>query len=424
MAAHAAAASAVAAHGATLSRRVIRRVLEQGLGPDHVGERVVVLIPDHTRTIPLAPMIRVLLDLLVDAARVTFVVALGTHPQLSEERISALIGVRAAERRRMAPRVQFTNHAWDDPGTLVAIGTIASAAMRATAGSRWHESLGEDDVPVRVNRAVLEADRVVILGPTFPHEVVGFSGGAKYLFPGVSGPEMINVTHWLGALAGVMATIGIKETPVRSLIHQAAALVPTPITLAAAVVEAGGLAGLFVGEHVDAWGMAADLSAERHVVRHPRPYRRVVSWAPPMYDELWTAAKAMYKLEGIVADGGELVLYAPHLDQVSRIHGRHIARVGYHVLPYFLEQWGRFGDVPLGVLAHSTHLRGAGTFDAGVESARIRVTLASRIRSDECCQLNLGYADPATIDPEALVEANDPDTLFVPKAGEVLHRVG
>jgi nickel-dependent lactate racemase len=413
----------IAEPGATVPDSEVRHALAGGLGTATRGERIVVLIPDHTRTMPLAPLVRIVLDLLDDAASVTFVIALGTHPPLSEDRISGLVGVSTADRRRLSPRVRFLNHAWADPDTMVDIGRIPAADVRAAAGPRWHPSLGAEDVPVRLNRAVPEADRVIILGPTFPHEVVGFSGGAKYLFPGVSGPEMINVTHWLGALAGVLATIGVQETPVRDLIHRAASFVPVPITLAAGIVEHGGLSGLVVGDPVGAWRVAAGLSAERHVVRHPRPFGRVVSWAPPMYDELWTAAKAMYKLEGVVADGGELVLYAPHLDRVSHVHGAQIAEVGYHVLPYFLEQWDRFRDVPLGILAHSTHLRGAGTFEAGVESARIRVTLASRIGEEACRRLNLGYADPSAIDPEALAAADDPDTLFVPRAGEMLHRL-
>jgi hypothetical protein len=55
-----------------------------------------------------------------------------------------------------------------------------------------------------------------------------------------------------------------------------------------------------------------------------------------MYDELWTGAKAMYKIEPAVAVGGEVVIYAPHLDEVSRVHGKYIYEVGYHILPYFL----------------------------------------------------------------------------------------
>jgi lactate racemase len=138
-----------------------------------------------------------------------------------------------------------------------------------------------------------------------------------------------------------------------------------------------------------------------------------------MYDELWTAGKAMYKLEPALADGAEIVIYAPHLGTVSAVHGRHICNIGYHVLPYFLDQWERFREVPLGVLAHSTHVKGAGSYASGVEHPRVEVKLASMISPEDCRQLNLGYVDPSTIDPERPEDG----VFLVRKAGEMLYRV-
>jgi nickel-dependent lactate racemase len=253
--------------------------------------------------------------------------------------------------------------------------------------------------------------------------VVGFSGGAKYLFPGISGAEMINVTHWLGALITILDTIGIEKTPVRDIIHAAAALVPTPITLVSMVVVGDGLAGLFIGDHLNAFHAAAQLSSQRHIRWVDKPYQQVLSWSPPMYDELWTGAKAMYKLEPAIADGGEVIVYAPHLDTVSHVHGAYLYRVGYHVRDYFLKQWYTFKDVPSGILAHSTHLKGAGTFDGGVERPRINVTLASKISAADCARLNLGYRAPASIRPEDWAGRENEGILFVPKAGEILYRV-
>lgn len=300
--------------------------------------------------------------------------------------------------------------------------------LQTFAGGFWHPSLSHD-VPVRINRAALQYDHILILGPTFPHEVAGFSGGAKYLFPGISGPEMIHTSHWLGALVGIDKTIGVRDTPVRAMIHAAAAELVTPVRLASLVIADGGIAGLFIGDYLSAWRAAADLSARRHIRWHRRPFRRVLSCAAPMYDELWTAAKAVYKLAPAVAESGELILYAPHLETVSRTHDRHIDRVGYHVLDYFLKQWKRFDDVPLGVLAHSTHVRGAGWYVDGIEMPRVRVVLASRISRQRCQSLALEYLDPADVDlaawqARADAEGPDHDTLFEPYAGELLHRVG
>jgi hypothetical protein len=141
-----------------------------------------------------------------------------------------------------------------------------------------------------------------------------------------------------------------------------------------------------------------------------------------MYDELWTASKAMYKLEPAVAVGGEVIIYAPHLDVVSHVHGRYIYAIGYHTLPYFLNDWERFKDIPLSVLAHSTHLRGSGTMENGIEVPNVRVTLASQISAADCARLNLDYLDPAEIDVESWKAREGEGILYVPRAGEILFR--
>ncbi len=417
-------AQRIAPVGTILNEDTIRAVLHEGIGNTLDGARVLVLIPDHTRTLPLPLLFRLTVEALADARSLAFMVALGTHPALSEESLLRLVGITAEERATTYRHVELLNHDWENPGALATIGTISRDEVQAVAGDAWHESLG-GDVAIRLNRRALEVDHLLILGPVFPHEVVGFSGGAKYLFPGISSADMINVTHWLGALITILDTIGIAETPVRALIHRAADRVPMPIILAALVVDSktGGLAGLFVGDHLTAWRAAAALSAERHIVWVDRPFTRALSIAPPMYDELWTAAKAMYKIEPALADGGEVIVYAPHLDTVSIVHGAHIYEGGYHVRDFYLKQWATYGRLPLGVLAHGTHLRGSGTYEQGVERARIQVTLATKISPADCERLSLGYADPASFDLAAWQGREAEGVLFVPKAGETLYRV-
>lgn len=415
-------AQAAVPPGQLLTDDAIRAVFEAGLSGQFTGARLLVLIPDHTRTIPLPQLFRLLVELLRDVRQLDFLVALGTHPPLSEATLCQLVGISAEERASAYAHIGLLNHAWDDPSTLTEIGLITQDEVKALAGEVWHPSLG-GDVPVRINRLALAYDHLLILGPTFPHEVAGFSGGAKYLFPGISGPEMINVTHWLGALATILNIIGVQDTPVRQMIHTAARCLPTPITLIGLTVVGQGLAGVFIGDMIDAWRAAAESSAQHHMVWVDRPYQRVLSVTPPMYDELWTGAKAMYKLEPAIADGGEVVVYAPHLDTVSHVHGRYIYQVGYHVRDYFLRQWDRFSAVPLGVLAHSTHLKGAGTFRDGVEQPRIRVTLASRLSPADCATLNLGYLDPDSIRVEDWQGREAEGVLYVPKAGEMLYRL-
>jgi lactate racemase len=405
-----------------LTQDMIVQVLAKGLGGKFTGQKVLALIPDHTRSLPLPALFRMVVEILHDVRQLDFMVALGTHPPLTEEHLNRLVGVSAAERQTTFRRVGLLNHAWNDPAALTSLGVIDQDEIKQIAGASWHPSL-PDEVDIRINKAVLEYDRILILGPVFPHEVVGFSGGAKYLFPGISGPDVINATHWLGALATVVGTIGIKDTPVRTMIHAAAQRLKTPVALAALVVEGHDLAAIFVGDMVEAWDAAADLSSQRHIRWYTQPFRRVLSCAPPMYDELWTAAKAMYKMEPAVALDGEVIIYAPHLDVVSHVHGKYIYEVGYHILPYFLNNWERFKHVPLGVLAHSTHVRGSGVMPEGIEQANVRVTLASKIPPEDCARLNLGYLDPAQINPADWQDREDEGILYVPKAGEMLYKV-
>ena len=215
---------------------MIRQTLAAGLEGKHTGERVLVLIPDHTRTIPLPLLFRMLVEILHDTKQLDFMVALGTHPPLSRGAVKP-VGrhIRGRTRDDLPARSACSTTTGADPAALTQIATLPQAQIQEIAGDRWHPTLG-GDVAVTINRLVLEYDHVLILGPTFPHEVVGFSGGAKYFFPGISAADMINVTHWLGALAGVRGTIGIKDTPVRAMIHAAAEHVPTPSTLIALVV--------------------------------------------------------------------------------------------------------------------------------------------------------------------------------------------
>ena len=404
-----------------ISKQTIRETLERGLVGRFAGQKVLVLIPDHTRTLPLPMLFSLLVEVLQDVKKLDFMVALGTHPPLSGESLGSLVGLTKEQYGGYA-HINIFNHTWNDPQALVSLGIMSSAEIREIAGGRWHPSL-PDLVDIKINRAVLAYDQILIMGPVFPHEVVGFSGGAKYLFPGISGPDMINATHWLGALAGVVNTIGIQDTPVRRMIHAAAGRLDTPTTLIACVVQEHDLVGLFIGDMIEAWRAATDLSAEKNVIWLDTPVKQVFSCAPTMYDELWTAAKAMYKSEPAVANGGEVIIYAPHLDVVSHVHGKYIYEVGYHTLGYFLNDWDRFKHIPLGVLAHSTHVRGSGVMENGVEKPNVRVTLASKIPEEECKRLNLGYMDPAKINIQDYKDRTDEGILVVPRAGEMLYRI-
>ena len=378
------------------------------------GARVCVLVPDRTRRCPLPLLSRAVDTALAGrAAHVTVLVALGTHVALDDGDLHPHTG--------LAPRagLDIRNHEWWDDATFATIGRIEEDRVAALSGGLLREA-----VDVRVNRAVVDADVTLIVGPVVPHEVVGFSGGNKYLFPGVSGPEMIDVSHWLGALitsAEIIGTTG--TTPVRALIDDAAALVPSRRLALCAVTVPGGdrLRTVTFGDPEPAWAAAAAVAAETHVRYLDRPVRRVLSLVPSRYDDLWTGAKGFYKVEPVVADGGEVVLHAPHITEIAAMHPA-VRDIGYHCRDYFLGQWDRFRHVHRGDVAHSTHLRGAGTWDpAAGERCRVTVTLATGIPEDEVRAVGLEYRDPASIDLDEW--SRDPDTLVVPDAGEQLFRL-
>ena len=396
-------------------------IITQGLTTRNLrGQRVLVLIPDATRTMPLPRYFAIVRHALREAGAMqqTWMVALGTHPAMDTDALNRLLGCDLTQLSHDESDVEVLNHAWQDPATLVQVGVIDSDMMARLSGG-----LSSEAVPVRVNRAVLTHDHILICGPVFPHEVVGFSGGNKYLFPGISGPDVINATHWLGALLTSYAIIGTANTAVRAVIDYAASLIPTPRLAICAVVTPAGVHGTFVDTPEAAWAAAAELSAQIHVRWLDKPVQRVIAVLPSMYDELWVGSKGMYKSEPVVADGGEVVIYAPHLHEVSVVHGKSIREIGYHVRDYFLGQWDKFAHVPKGVIAHSTHLRGVGTWHDGVERLRITVTLATGISREECQQLNLNYADYRTIDPQRLAAGDDSQCLVIPRAGEFLYRL-
>ncbi len=375
------------------------------------GRSLCLVIPDATRSCPLP----LLLDAIREAvnARVsscTAVIALGTHAPMSDESIRALVGTDS---------LVVVNHAWWEEQTFVGVGTLSSGTVGELSGGRLDEA-----VEVRINRLVLESDVTIIVGPVLPHEVVGFSGGNKYLFPGLSGQELIDVTHWLGALLTSREIIGARGvTPVRALVDAAARLVPGERHALCVVVDhaTGGLRSLAFGEPVAAWADAADVSARTHIVYLPHPVQRVLSLVPHRYADLWTGAKGFYKVEPVVADGGEVVLYAPHITEIAAMHPA-LMDIGYHCRDYFLADWERYRRYPRGDLAHSTHLFGAGTYDpAHGERERVRVTLATGIPEAVVTGANLAYLDPAGINLDDWQA--DPRALVVPDAGEVLYRL-
>jgi nickel-dependent lactate racemase len=381
------------------------------------GKRVLVIIPDYTRSGPFDLMFRVVYRLLADRVKLLdFLIALGTHPPLTDDKIYELLRITKNDHVHSYPMARFFNHNCKDPKQLRLAGIFSEDEIAEISGGLLRKR-----VDVTINRMVYDYDLLLIIGPTFPHEAMGFSGGHKYLFPGISGEEIIDTFHWIGALITIPVFIGTKDTPMRKLVEKAATFIPVERMCLNLVVKEHDLSGLFIGPPDETFQAAADLSDKIHIIYKDHPFKRVLSCAPPMYDEIWTAGKCMYKLESVVADDGELIIYAPHITHLSKVYGQKLERIGYHCRDYFVKQWDRFTDIQGGILAHSCNVRGLGTFDNGVEKPRISVVLSTGMSEDYCKKINLGYRNPESINHDEWKDRENEGILYVPRAGEMLY---
>lgn len=404
-----------------LSHRRIEKITVEALGNYSLrGKRVLCLIPDFTRKAPIPLLFKALYKAIgSQVTALDFLVASGTHQPMPHSQIMKRLGLTKVELETEFPNVGLYAHVHDDSRELKLAGVIPEDEIREISDGKLHTA-----IQLYLNRRLFEYDLVIILGPVAPHEVAGFSGGNKYFFPGVAGTEIIQSFHWVGAVITNPVINGVKDNPVRRFLDRGAALLHFDKLCFSFVVLADGELGcLYIGSPEESYGKAVDYSSRVHIVYLERPFKRVIGDVPAMYTDLWVGGKAMYKLEPIVAEGGELIIYAPHIKELSHTHGAAIERIGYHVLDYFLEQWPRFAREPKLIMAHSTNVKGIGRYSDGHEYPRIKVTLATGIPEEVCRRVNLGYCDPATIKVEEWQNREDEGILYVPRAGELLYRL-
>jgi nickel-dependent lactate racemase len=385
------------------------------------GERVLAIIPDKTRDDNTQVLFPTAANFLARRGVAVFdaLVAQGTHPPMSQEQKLAKIGLSSFAG-------QLFDHRWDDANELITLGELTAETVKELT-----RGLIDQSVAVSINKLLAPGvyDTILVFGATVPHEVAGFAGGAKYFFPGVAGPELTHTTHWLGALAGIENIIGEIETPTRKLIEAAADLIAARVISLNSVVSRdsdGELVtyALFTGDIRKAFRNAAELSRRVHIRYTRRKYQTVVALLDPHYDEMWVGGKASYKLGAIVEDGGELIVYAPHLTKLSETHGALIEKYGYAPLEVVRDMLGASPELRenLCIAAHLAHVAYAGRTDEhGRIIPRYRITMATGLDEETCRRVNLGYLDHKTLDLEAL--SSQPDTLVVKDAGRDLYKV-
>lgn len=407
-----------------LSDAELRPIVEAALQRIQPGSRVLAIIPDKTRddnTDILFPMAAEFLAQ-KNVSQFDALVAQGTHPPMTDAQKRAKIGAGSSG---LPGLDRIFDHQWDRSDQLVTLGELSADQVRALTGG-----LIEEAVEVKLNALLGPGiyDTVLVFGATMPHEVAGFAGGAKYFFPGVAGPELTHMTHWLGALATIEHVIGRVETPTRRMIEAAADLVPAEVISFTSVATRNGdrlrTYALFAGDIKEALRRAAAVSRQVHIKYTGRKFARVVALLDEHYDEMWVGGKASYKLGAIIEDGGQLIIYAPHLNTISTTHGRLIEKYGYAPLETVREMVAYSDELRanLCIAAHLAHVSyGSARNAEGQIVPRYRITLASAVSEEVCRRVNLRYLDHRTFRREDY--ETDPNTFVVENAGRDLYLV-
>ena len=404
-------------------------VVRRALAPYGALERVLLIHPDYSRhdfTSRLVPLTYRELEH-KGLRQLDTLNASGTHRPMTDAELREKLGVGNGDFARLGT---LHNHVFDDPEQLFDVAELSADFVR--------EKTKHLDQPMQVtaNKLIRDGyDLVIAISGTVPHEAIGMSGGLKIFFPGISGPEVIALLHWAAVLVGIPQIIGTIENPARDIVtegarHYFSSLGNTPAlsfnmlySEPADHLEAKGLyVGAALEGFVAAHRAAATASARIHIVPVSEAKQQVVQQIPAMYDEVWTAGKGSYKLQrpGVVVPGGEITLYAPHIDcfHSNPTMDAEIRQIGYHGVGWVVDYCNRHPDFNKNVAAHSINVRGPSTFEEGTETFAFDVTLASQISPEDCRAVGLGYRDPATLRPE---DFQRPEQLWIEDGGKWLY---
>lgn len=406
-----------------LSPAELFSIVEKALEEIPAGSKVLAIVPDKTRDDNTHLLFFLTAEILKKKVeKLDALIAQGTHSPMTVLEKQLKLGIGDGE--NISDFGKVFDHHWSDLNELITIGELAAEKV-----SELTNGLFKKPIPLTINKLLAPGNYnyILIFGGVVPHEVAGFAGGAKYFFPGVSGAELTNATHWVGALAGIENTIGRIETPVRHLIESAADFIAAKIICLASVMTRNAenrlqTHALFAGDFRASFRRAAEVSAKVHIKYTGRKYKCVVAILDEHYDELWTGGKASYKLGGIVETGGELIIYAPHLQCISDTHGEVIEKYGYAPIEKIKKMVAGSGELEanLCVAAHLAHVAFAGR-ETDEFSPRFRIILASQISREICRKVNLDYLSPEDFRREDY--ENEADTLMVENAGRDLYLV-
>jgi len=392
-------------------------------------KKILIIHPDYTRVDFTDKIVPTITGELRDSGTVAidFLNAGGTHRKMSEGEFLSKLGLKGKDNR-----IRFYNHQYDDLASLVTIGSIESDLVKEKTDGRLTEP-----IPITINKLIFDNyDLIIAISGTVPHEASGYSGGLKIFFPGISGPEVIDLFHWAAVLVGLPVIIGSVNNNARDIINQGSYHIFKKIrtrvysfNMVNTEKENGVLpVGLYVDQDFEGfkrtYQAASSTSSKVHVEYINEPLKQVVQEIPQCYDEIWTAAKGSYKLQkpGVMAKGGEIIIYAPHIKYFhsNEEMNREMLKIGYHCKDNICVYLESNTGVCRNVAAHVINLAGPGTFDrsTGKEELHFKVTLATGIPEAVCKSVGLGYRDPKSIKKE---DFNRPGRLWIKEGGKYLY---
>ena len=363
-------------------RRMIVATVEQG----GVPKRMLLLPPDHTRLNSYAGRITAIIwELYSGKCDIDIMPALGTHAKMGEHELRMMFG-------DTIPLDRFFVHDWRND--VRHLGTVPSEYIRELSQGKL-----DYEVRIEVNKRLFAGyDRIFSIGQVVPHEVVGMANYTKNLMVGVGGSDIINKSHFLGAVAGMESIMGRADTPVRRLFNYGADhfLKDLPIVFMQTVMakDASGkmvMRGFFTGTGEAPFLAAAKLSVEANFVLLDRPLKKVVVYLDPEeFKSTWLGNKSIYRTRMAIADDGELIILAPGLKECGedKENDRLIRKYGYRGTPYTLKMVAENQELRdnLGAAAHLIHGSSEGRF-------KIVYCPGPKFSADEVRSIGFEYAD-------------------------------
>jgi len=414
-----------------LTDEQLEEIVREGLKDFCSVKKVLLIHPDYTRTDFADKLIPFIYKELVNKgmSQIDSLNAGGTHREMAEIEIRKKLGLSS-----LINFNHFYNHEYNDSQKLVTVGEISASFVTEKTQGELSRS-----IPVVVNRLITEDyDLIIALSGTLPHESAGYAGGLKVFFPGISGPEVIDLLHWAAVLIGIPRIIGTMDNPAREVINQGSSYIFHQIKVPTIsfnmvfkekehqVISKGLYVGVGFDGFIEAYKQATKASSQLHVVYVDRPLEFVVQVIDKNYDEIWTAGKGSYKLQssGVMAPGGKIVIYAPH---IKCFHSRSkmdfaLRQIGYHCKDYVKKYLELNPDFSKNIAAHVINVRGAGSFNvnSGKEEFDFKVILATGISKDICESVGLGYRNPDSIHRKDFI---GPGKLWIENGGKYLYKI-